>query len=123
EDVHAIVVDPSFRSTPIEHHLTSAAQQHGFTIDWHDGSEINVDDVPADFRGSTMPALARRVARSDGIVDAAAIGRAARDIRFTPPTAAGDPPESEWQQLKYLWHVILGLGQDASIGRRPRRHR
>jgi hypothetical protein len=123
EDVHSIVVDPSFRITPIEHYLTSAARQHGFTIDWHDGSEINVDDVPADFRGSTMPALARRVARSDGIVDAAATGRAARDIRFTPPTVAGDPPESERQQLKYLWHVVLGLGRDASIGRRARRHR
>ena len=111
-DVRAIVVDPSFRDTPVERDLATAAQRHGFAVDWHEGSELDVADVPADFRGPTMPALARRVARPDGILDAAAIGVAARRIPFTPPTAEGDRPESPLQQLKYLWHVLLAHGRD-----------
>jgi hypothetical protein len=120
EDVRSIVLDPSFRNTPVEHHLTLAAERHGFAIEWHDGSELDVADVPAGFRGPTMPALARRVARPDRILDAAAIGDAARQVVFTPPTVGGDPPESELQQFKYLWHVLLAYGRDArqaSIGR------
>jgi hypothetical protein len=111
-DVSSVVLDPSFRSTRIEHHLTLAAQRHGFVIEWHEGSELDVGDVPRGFRGPTMPGLARRVARTDGVLDAAAIGHAARRVAFTPPRVGGDPPESELQQLKYLWHVLLAHGHD-----------
>jgi hypothetical protein len=115
-DVHSIVVDPSFRATRIGDYLAMAAQRFGFPVDWHDGSELDVADVPADFRGPTMPALARRVARTDGVLDAAAIGRAARRVPFTRPTPEGDRPESELQQLKYLWHVLLAHGRDRAAG-------
>jgi hypothetical protein len=115
-DVRGIVVDPSFRNTPTEDSLSMAAQRHGFQIEWHEGSELDVTDVPGDFRGPTMPALARRVAGADGVLDAAAIGTAARRVPFTPPTPGGDRPESELQQLKYLWHVLLAHGRDRASG-------
>ena len=66
-----------------------------------------------------MPTLAQEVARPDGIVDAATIGRHAAGISFTPPIVDGDPPESELQQIKYLWHCVLAFGRDAATRQEP----
>jgi hypothetical protein len=112
-DVEAVVIDPSFAGTDVERDLRAAAGRHGFALEWHGGSELAVADVPVDFRGPGMPDVARRVARADGIVDAHAIGTAARRIRAGVPLPGGDPPDSELQQLKYLWHTLLAHGHDA----------
>ena len=61
-----------------------------------------------------MPIVARRVARPDGIVDAAAIGRAARLVVPGPALPEGDPPGCELQLLKYLWHTVVAHGHDAA---------
>ena len=112
-DVAAIVLDPSFRATSVEVDLSAAARRYGFSLMWHAGSEIHVNQVPDDFRGPTMPALAREVARADGVVDAQAIGVRAAEVSFAEPTAKGDLPDSDLQQLKYLWHTALAHGHDA----------
>jgi hypothetical protein len=112
-DVEAVVLDPSFRGTSIEEDLRAAAEQYDFSLGWHAGSELHVDEVPADFRGPTMPALAQVVARPDGVIDAHAIGVRAANVRFAEPTLAGDPHDSDLQQLKYLWHTVLAHGHDA----------
>lgn len=112
DDVEVIVLDPSFRGTDIERDVAAAARRFGFDVGWHCGSELAVHDVPADFRGPTMPALARAVA-IDGTVHARAIGVAAAAERFDEPTPGGDAPESPRQQLKYLWHTVVVHGTDA----------
>jgi hypothetical protein len=114
DDVEKIVLDPSFRGSDVERDLTTAARRYGFELAWHRGSELHADDVPADFRGPTMPLLAQRVARPDGIVDARAIGVAAARERFEEPLELGDPPASTLQQLKYLWHTLLAHGSDTT---------
>lgn len=117
-DVAAIVADPSFRHTEVEADLTRAAYTHGFELRWHRGSVLAVDEVPADFRGPAMPALARRVAGDEPSFDAAAIGRSAvelqADIGSEPPSVTGDDDGSARQQLKKLWHVLLAFGSEAS---------
>lgn len=113
DDVEAIVLDPSFGESSVERDIRTAAARYSLEVAWHDGSEIKVDGVPDDFRGPTMPGLASRVAREDGIVDAQAIGVAAATERFEEPTTHGDPHESPFQQLKYLWHTLLAHGRDA----------
>ena len=113
EDVEAIVLDPSFRGSTVEQDLAAAAARYGFELAWHRGSELAVDDVPDDFRGPTMRALARRVAGANGIIDARAIGVTAAEHPYEEPTPLGDPPESARQQLKYLWHTLLARGHDA----------
>lgn len=115
DDVEAIILDPSFRATHVEDDLAAASERYGFDLLWHQGSELHVDDVPDDFRGPTMTGLAERVARADGIVDARAIGIAARSVQVDEPSALGDPPDSELQQLKYLWHTVLAHGHDAVL--------
>jgi hypothetical protein len=72
------------------------------------------DRIPIEFRGPTMPEVGTRAARADGVVDAHSIGVAARDIRLPEMQISGDRPESDAQQLKYLWHTLLALGSDAS---------
>ena len=113
DDVRAIVLDPSFRASAVDRTLAAAAARYGFDIEWHRGSDLAVDDVPADFRGPTMPALARNVAGSSGIVHARAIGAAAAEHPYEDPSPLGDPVESTQQQLKYLWHTVLAHGHDA----------
>lgn len=112
-DVESVVLDPSFRGTRIEDDLSAAAERYAFSLAWHAGSELYCDRVPDDFRGPTMPVVAREVARSDGVVDAHAIGVGAARVTFAEPTAMGDAHESDLQQLKYLWHTLLGHGHDA----------
>jgi hypothetical protein len=113
DDVEAIVVDPSLRGTAVERDLSAAAARFGFELSWHVGSELAVENVPDDFRGPSMPALAGRVADASGIVHARAIGHAASQERFEEPTPVGDSPDSVLQQLKYLWHTVVAYGKDA----------
>ena len=112
-DVESIVLDPSFRGTTVDGDLSQAAVRYGFRLDWHDGSELVADTIPPEFRGPTVAELGRRIARADGLLDASMIGCAAQGTRLGPPFAEGDPPESDLQQLKYLWHALLAFGHDA----------
>ena len=61
-----------------------------------------------------MPDVGRWAARADWIVDARSIGEAASAIESPEMRISGDPPESEAQQLKHLWHTLLALGSDAT---------
>ena len=118
-DVEAIVADPSFRDTPIERDLSLAAERYGFDLAWHGGSVLRLVHVPSDFRGPTMPALARQVAGRHDVVDAHMIGIAASAIEPAPPLPDGDPDHSPAQQLKYLWHTLLAHGTDLAADPNP----
>lgn len=111
-DVAMVVVDPSFRDTATHHALVAAAKTFGFDVSWHEGSQLAVRDVPDDFRGETMPALARKLA-VDGVIDAAAIGRSLAAVPYSEPTPDGDPIDGPLQQHKYLWHCLLHFGHPA----------
>lgn len=113
EDVAAVVLDPSFAGTSVEDDLRRAANQFGFNLEWHEGSQINAAEIPDDFRGADIADIARRIAQ-DGLVDAATIGRALEPFPFTPPDPAGDPENSHLQQYKKLWHCCLALGRAAT---------
>jgi hypothetical protein len=114
DDVAELVLDPSFSRTDTAEYLARASARFGFELSWHDGSELETAAIPGDSRGPTMPDLGRRVARPDGVVDAHAIGRAARSIVHGSMQPTRDAADSDAQQLKYLWHVVLALGHDAA---------
>ncbi|WP_433797021.1 DUF3626 domain-containing protein [Actinoplanes sp. CA-252034] len=98
DDVAALVADPSFRGTATETRL----QALGPPIRWHPGFRLDADAFPADLRGPQIPPLARAIARRyrEPVLDAAILGRAARD---------GDDP----QLVKYLWHILVMRGRPA----------
>ena len=110
-DVACVVLDPSFRQSDIERDIEEAASRYGFELAWNEGSEMDPGDIDPGFRGSDMQRLARSTARHEGVLDAAAIGRALDDLPFTPPSVSGDPEESPRQRYKKLWHCCLKFGR------------
>ena len=111
-DVNAVVLDPSFQGTEVHMTFETIASAHNIEMAWHGGSQLAVDDVPDDFRGETMTALAREVAGPNSFINAHSIGVAARSIAVTPMQPGGDSHDSRAQQLKYLWHTLLARGSD-----------
>lgn len=108
-DVEALVTDPSFDATPTGVLLDELGRQHGLARRRHGGFRLAASAVPADFRGPAMPALARRIAGPDGVLDAAVIGTAERSLHHQPEQA------ETWQHLKQLWHVLVHHGAAASV--------
>jgi hypothetical protein len=110
-DVEMLVADPSFREGETGRDLVALSERFGFPLRWHAGSQIGVAEIPADFRGPTMPSLAARVAR-DGILDARAIGDAVRQLKRNPDTWRDRGSYDEvLQELKLLWHVLVRYGR------------
>jgi hypothetical protein len=118
-DVNSVVLDPSFRGSQVEEHFDRATARYGVRVEWHPGSVLRVDDVPTDFRGPAMAAVARRVAGGGPTIDAQAIGALAARCPPETPTLTGDPDQSDPQQLKYLWHTLLARGTEAPTTRLP----
>ncbi|MFF5077746.1 DUF3626 domain-containing protein [Actinoplanes sp. NPDC000266] len=104
-DVTAVVVDPSFRGTPVEAHLRATGRR----VRWAPGFRLAVAEVPADLRGPEVPALAAAVAAHFGrdVLDAELVGRAARE----PSTWSRFGGRAEvLQLLKYVWHILVLRG-------------
>ena len=108
-----MVIDPSFEGTAVGDTMRWAAERYGFRIDQHDGSVVDPDRIPDDFRGPSVVTLARQIADSGRGVDAAAAGRWAAQFPPTVASRTGDDPSSVLQQVKYLWRAVLALRLDA----------
>lgn len=111
EDAEAIVADPSFRGSETGALLEALCARYGLACWWHGGFVLRPDEVPSDFRGPRMPSLAARVAEH-GVIDAAAIGRAAVALKRDAAAWADRGSEAEvLQELKLLWHVLARFGR------------
>ena len=111
EDVERLVADPAFRATPTGHLLSELCRTHGIVLDWHCGFRLAATDVPEDFRGPAVAALAQRIAGA-GNVDAAVIGAAQRSLRLRPHEWQDWAPAADTlQDLKQLWHVLVHYGE------------
>ena len=113
-DVELLVADPAFAATPTGRILRELAESYAIPLRWHCGFQLPVRQVPDDFRGPTMPRLARRIAGDDGTVDAAAIGVAAASLHEHPEAWCDWGSYGEaLQHLKQLWHVVVHYGAPA----------
>jgi len=116
DDVDALVADPSFQHTATGEILEATAKKYGFSLEWHEGFELPLEEVPSDFRGSEMPSLTQRVlenhALENGYLDAATIGLAAVSV-VTNPEQWQDwgSPKDTLQHIKYLWHILVVYGK------------
>lgn len=110
DDVEALVVDPSFKQTHIEDLLQQICAAYEIELDWHIGFSISAEQVPSDFRGPAMPALAARIA-CNGNIDARCIGEAAVSLsRYPERWKELGSNERLMQQLKYMWHILVRFG-------------
>lgn len=110
KDVEILVADPSYKNTPIEQTLLALCDKFDIQLNWHRAFRTLAEKVPANFRGPTMPSLAKRITR-DGYIDAYAIGLAAQDLKLRPENWRDRGSyETVLQELKLLWHVVVEFG-------------
>lgn len=114
-DVEALVIDPSFDDTEAGQHLVAIAERHAITLRRHAGFTLSPAEVPSDFRGPRMPALAHRIA-GGAELDAAMLGRAALSLIREPAKWQDWDAEAEtWQHIKQLWHVLVRFGRERAL--------
>lgn len=93
DDIEALVLDPSYRSTAIE----ESAQRLGCNIEWHDGFRLQLDRLLACQAFRPKPAI-------DAILT----------LKINTPAdiglARGDP--LDFQTAKWVWHCIARFGRD-----------
>jgi GNAT superfamily N-acetyltransferase len=110
-DVELLVADPSFQGTAIGESLQQIATTYRFALRWHAGFSLPLDRVPSDFRGPTMPSLARHIATGNDL-DASMIGPAVMELRRNPQAWSDRGGSLQvLQELKLLWHVLVKYGQ------------
>ncbi|PFG05140.1 DUF3626 domain-containing protein [Bacillus sp. es.034] len=111
EDVEVLVADPSFKDTIVGETLEEMCSTYAIDLQWHMGFILHVDDIPADFRGPSMPSLAKRIAYKDRI-DAHTIGSAVMNLKRDPDSWSDRGTyEDVLQELKLLWHVLVKYGR------------
>ena len=111
QDVEVLVADPSFKNTTVGKTLEQLCSRYSIDLKWHMGFTLHEDDIPADFRGPSMPSLAKRIALKNRI-DAHTIGLAVMNVKQDPGSW------NDWgtyevvlQELKLLWHVLVKYGR------------
>jgi Protein of unknown function (DUF3626) len=94
-DVEALVLDASYRGTPVE----AAARRLPCPVEWHPGFRLSVEELRrhADYRGPQYVELGARIAEG-GQLDPRIIGDAARTGRYAV------------QDLKMVWHCLARFG-------------
>lgn len=93
--VEALVLDPCYRSTPVE----EAARRLPCRTEWHAGFRLTVEQLRRHpgYRGAEFVELGAEIAE-DGLLDPRIIGDAARSGRHDP------------QALKKVWHCLARFG-------------
>ncbi|MGW2084771.1 DUF3626 domain-containing protein [Streptomyces sp. NPDC001880] len=93
--VEALVLDPCYRSTPVE----EAARRLPCRTEWHAGFRLTVEQLRRHpgYRGAEFVELGAEIAE-DGLIDPRIIGDAARSGRH------------ELQSLKKVWHCLARFG-------------
>ncbi|MBM7564757.1 hypothetical protein JOC55_001698 [Paenibacillus sacheonensis] len=110
EDVSMLVADPSFQGTHVGEILEQLCLKYAIDLYWHRGFSLSAEQVPADFRGPSMPSLAQRIAQG-GWIDASMIGAAAMDLKRHPHAWSDRGTYQEvLQELKLMWHVLVKYG-------------
>jgi hypothetical protein len=110
-DADILVADPCFSGTRTGQALESLCLRYDIDLYDHAGFALGLDEVPSDFRGPTMPSLARRISTGNHI-DASMIGEAAVALKNDHSAFADRGSYDEvLQELKLLWHVLVRHGR------------
>jgi hypothetical protein len=104
-DVEAVVLDPSYRGTPVE----SAALRLPAPVEWHGGFALTTAELRrhADYRGPEYVQLGLALAR-DGQLNPRILGDESRTGRH------------DEQALKRVWHCVARFGSEELTGQAGR---
>lgn len=113
-DVEELIADPAFKGTETGNFLEATCKDYKIKLLWHQGYAMDLNEVPMDFRGPTMPSLAKRVA-TESYLDTHMIGVAAASLKKDPESWSDRGTYAEvLQELKLLWHVLVTFGKPLS---------
>jgi len=111
EDVETLVADPSFKNTNIGKIFEEISRKYSIKLYWHSGFALLVEDVPKDFRGPSMPSLAKHIAQNN-VLTTNLIGSAENELKHHVDSWKTRGTYVEiLQELKYLWHVLVKYGK------------
>ena len=115
QDAVAVTADPSFQGSAVGDALAQLAARYGLALRWHPGFELLAGEVPAEFRGPDIPALATRIAAEwdDPTLHPQRLGEVAQDV-VRRPERWGDDRAATLQHVKQLWHVLVAFGRPTS---------
>jgi hypothetical protein len=114
DDVEQLIADPSFQGTDTGKVLNLICDKYEIDLSWHRGFALALDEVPSDFRGPSMPSLAKRIA-TKSYLDVQMIGKAAASVRRYPESWSDVASHKELlQEMKLLWHVLVKYGKPLS---------
>ncbi|NOW00509.1 DUF3626 domain-containing protein [Isoptericola chiayiensis] len=102
DHVEAVVLDPSYRGTPVAH----AARRLRCPVEWHPGYLAALTAFDPDYRGAAPVALAERIAGGGELTPA----------RLGPWRRA----DVDARTLKQVWHLLARYGRRAGPHRRAR---
>ena len=83
DDIERLVCDPCFRGTRIGEVLEQISRRYGIGLFWHAGFTLELEQVPDNFRGPSMPSLAKSIA-TKSYFDASMIGVSAAALVRNP---------------------------------------
>lgn len=106
-DVDYLIVDAAYRYTEYENLFKKVCELNHIELFWNEGRELEVKNIPANFRGSEMPTIAREIAVNNRI-NAYVLGLAER--RYKEEIKDEEIRQDKNQQLKYLWHTLIKYG-------------
>ncbi|GAL34655.1 hypothetical protein JCM19240_4205 [Vibrio maritimus] len=100
DDVESLVLDPVYRSTPIEQQALAL----GVAIKWHSGFKLTIEKMSQfpNYRGQEFVELGKRLAVG-GIIDARALGSAVTEQGY------------DEQAVKKVWHYLARFGYRGKI--------
>jgi hypothetical protein len=117
DDIAYLVADPSFKGTATEEYFTQLCSDYHIELLWHQGLTLALSDVPKDFRGAAMPALAAQISptaatENSATINARIIGAEAARLQKQPSSWSERGAQSKKiQELKLLWHVLVRFGK------------
>jgi hypothetical protein len=113
-DADILVADPCFNGKTPGEEIERMCESFELELHWHQGYRLLIDEVPDNFRGPSMPSLAKRISSTD-YIDAFMIGLAAASLNANPKEWEDRGTYGEvLQELKCLWHVLVQFGGPAS---------
>jgi hypothetical protein len=114
DDVEKLIADPSFQGTDTGEVLNRICERYEIDLSWHCGFALALGEVPTDFRGPSMPSLAKRIATKP-YFDVHMVGLSAASLRRSPESWSDIGSFKDvLQELKLLWHVLVKYGNPLS---------
>ena len=107
-DIDYLIVDAAYRHTEYENLFKKVCELNPIELIWNKGRELEIKDIPENFRGPEMPTIAKEIAVNDKI-NAYLLGLAEK--KYKEKIEEEKVRQGKNQQLKYLWHTLIKYGK------------